>query len=380
MSGRVWRGRLAGFVRGRALFARRALEQRDRLADRAGVRRQLGEQRAEHARAGHRVGQRAVHALDLDAERVGERGQPAPALQRRDPPRQRDRAEDRRVGPRQRRAVEGLAQHARVEAGVVRDEHPPAHLRRQLGQHALGRRRGVDHRLRDAGEALDAARERLRDADERAPAVVQLAAADQHRADLGQLAEVLAEPVGLGVDGEELRGEQGLCGEVVHEPPFLRLAPDAVHVRVQKGYCLSGDRGTDLRMDRTRSAGPRRLWRRRRLREQAPSPRTDQRDRRDHQLPRQRLAAALRRRADRPDRLQPGLHGPEGDLRDRRARRLAAGNKFDTTPINPRGTATLKVDVREGDWKLSTGDGGIRAAAVSVGQERKSAQGDLLQP
>lgn len=56
------------------------------------------------------------------------------------------------------------------------------------------------------------------------------------------------------------------------------------------------------------------------------------------------------------------------------------GNKFDTTPINPRGTATLKVNVREGDWKLSTGDGGIRAAAVSVGLERKSAQGDLLQP
>lgn len=56
------------------------------------------------------------------------------------------------------------------------------------------------------------------------------------------------------------------------------------------------------------------------------------------------------------------------------------GNKFDTTPINPRGTATLKVDVREGDWKLSTGNGGIRAAAVTVGHERKSAQGDLLQP
>jgi hypothetical protein len=56
------------------------------------------------------------------------------------------------------------------------------------------------------------------------------------------------------------------------------------------------------------------------------------------------------------------------------------GRKFDTTPINPRGTATLKVDVRQGDWKLSTGDGGIRAAAVSVGRERKSAQGDLLQP
>ena len=56
------------------------------------------------------------------------------------------------------------------------------------------------------------------------------------------------------------------------------------------------------------------------------------------------------------------------------------GRKFDTTPINPRGTATLKVDVREGDWKLSTSDGAIRAAAVAVGRERKSAQGDLLQP
>lgn len=56
------------------------------------------------------------------------------------------------------------------------------------------------------------------------------------------------------------------------------------------------------------------------------------------------------------------------------------GNKFDTTPINPRGTATLKVDVREGDWKLGTDDGGIRAAPVSVGRERTSAQGDLLQP
>jgi hypothetical protein len=56
------------------------------------------------------------------------------------------------------------------------------------------------------------------------------------------------------------------------------------------------------------------------------------------------------------------------------------GRKFDTTPINPRATATLKVDVREGSWKLSTADGGIRAAALSVGRKRKSSQGDLLLP
>ena len=56
------------------------------------------------------------------------------------------------------------------------------------------------------------------------------------------------------------------------------------------------------------------------------------------------------------------------------------GRKFNTTPINPRGTATLKVDVRQGDWKLRVADGGIRAAALSVGQRRKTAQDELLQP
>ena len=36
--------------------------------------------------------------------------------------------------------------------------------------------------------------------------------------------------------------------------------------------------------------------------------------------------------------------------------------------------------MRQGDWKLGTKDGGVRAAAVSVGKERESAQNDLLQP
>jgi hypothetical protein len=56
------------------------------------------------------------------------------------------------------------------------------------------------------------------------------------------------------------------------------------------------------------------------------------------------------------------------------------GRTFSTTPINPRGTATLKVEVRQGAWKLGTKRGGIRAAAVLVGKLRKSAQDELLQP
>ena len=56
------------------------------------------------------------------------------------------------------------------------------------------------------------------------------------------------------------------------------------------------------------------------------------------------------------------------------------GRTFSTTPINPRGTATLKVDVRRGQWKLGTKDGGVRPAAVLVGRKRDSAQNELLQP
>ena len=56
------------------------------------------------------------------------------------------------------------------------------------------------------------------------------------------------------------------------------------------------------------------------------------------------------------------------------------GRTFSTTPINPRGTASLKVDVRQGNWKLGTKDNAVRPAAVLVGRKRDSAQNDLLQP
>lgn len=51
-----------------------------------------------------------------------------------------------------------------------------------------------------------------------------------------------------------------------------------------------------------------------------------------------------------------------------------------TEPIIPSGTATLEVDVREGDYAISTDDGGIRPATVKVGKPRPSAQNDLLLP
>ena len=51
-----------------------------------------------------------------------------------------------------------------------------------------------------------------------------------------------------------------------------------------------------------------------------------------------------------------------------------------TAPIRPAGTGTLEVDVREGDYAISTADRAIEPADVKVGAPRASAQGDLLLP
>jgi hypothetical protein len=57
-----------------------------------------------------------------------------------------------------------------------------------------------------------------------------------------------------------------------------------------------------------------------------------------------------------------------------------AGIKQSTDPIEPRGTATLKVDLRKGDYAVSVKGRGIKAAALKVGAKRKSAQDELLEP
>ena len=145
-----------------------------------------------------------MRLADLDPERVGEHGQTALALQRQHRARERGRADHRRIWPVERHTREGLAQDATVEGRVVGHHHPST---QQLGEWRQGRferRRTVDHRLGDAREALDPAPQRRARAHERAPALVKLAAADQHRADFRQLAAVATEPIGLSVDDHEL--------------------------------------------------------------------------------------------------------------------------------------------------------------------------------
>ncbi len=51
-----------------------------------------------------------------------------------------------------------------------------------------------------------------------------------------------------------------------------------------------------------------------------------------------------------------------------------------TSPVNARGTAELKVDVRQGTYRVGVDSEAIEPATLTVGPERASAQNELLQP
>lgn len=51
-----------------------------------------------------------------------------------------------------------------------------------------------------------------------------------------------------------------------------------------------------------------------------------------------------------------------------------------TAPINPGETGQIKLDVRQGNYRLRVGSLAIKPARVTVGSERQSAQNKVLQP
>jgi hypothetical protein len=53
---------------------------------------------------------------------------------------------------------------------------------------------------------------------------------------------------------------------------------------------------------------------------------------------------------------------------------------IETGPINPRETASVKGEVKQGTYALKVGADGVRAARIMVGKQRPSAQNELLQP
>jgi hypothetical protein len=57
-----------------------------------------------------------------------------------------------------------------------------------------------------------------------------------------------------------------------------------------------------------------------------------------------------------------------------------SGIEQETGPISPGDTASLKADLREGTYVVGVDGRGIAEAALDVGEPRKSAQDELLQP
>lgn len=58
----------------------------------------------------------------------------------------------------------------------------------------------------------------------------------------------------------------------------------------------------------------------------------------------------------------------------------APGIEQNSGPINPGDAARLKVDLRTGTYKVAVDGDGIAPAKLTVGDERESAQNELLQP
>ena len=280
---------------------------RARRRDRAGPRRRPPwrrwrtgeEERAEQARARERVRQGPVDLGNLDPQRVGQRSQPAPTHEQGEAPRKGYRARRGRRGPLEALPFERLPQHSQVEARVVSNQHPALEQVGDLGQHLLRRGRAVHHPLGDAGEALDAARQRPFRPDQGVECLVQLASTHEHGAHLGHLAEVAAEPVGLGVrtnsagavvarvvtrtadatprvgriEGERIvsaaAGRSRPPVALASKPWPLRHSLRLLHVRPrepQVARALPGLRGSGThagRGDTLRAGGPGRRWRRR---------------------------------------------------------------------------------------------------------------------
>jgi hypothetical protein len=170
-----------------------------------------------------------VDLLDLDPERAGERRERASGREGGEATPELDRAQHGRAGPVESAAVEGLAQHARIEASGMGHQYPSGQHVAHLLEDLTRLRCRLEHRLGDSREALDPAREGAFRPHQRVECVVQLPAAHEHGPHLGQLAEVAGEPVRLGVDREEL-GLGDWSGEQIHERPMQSLGPDGLQL------------------------------------------------------------------------------------------------------------------------------------------------------
>jgi hypothetical protein len=85
------------------------------------------------------------------------------------------------------------------------------------------------------------------------------------------------------------------------------------------------------------------------------------------------LVVVVSNQSDRPQRVTL-------ETRDAVGQDATVGRTASTPEIAPQATGRLKLDARRGAYTLHVADRGVRAATVTVGARRRSAQDDLLDP
>jgi hypothetical protein len=205
---------------------------------------------------------------------------------------------------------------------------------------------------------------------------VQLATADQHRADLGQLAALAGQPVGLRVDGEELGGGEG---ELEHGPPSIRPEPDVLQRAVRYGppavrsplaaalvlagaAWLAGCGDTQPRANDDRPAVPVMM---------TAAVHDDVVQVSPTSVGAGPITLVVSNQSTRPQRVT--FETDELGAR-------TAGRRASTATIAPQDTGRLTIDARTGRYSVHVADRTIRAASVRIGPPRASGQDRLLLP
>ena len=191
-----------------ALLLQAAAHEVVEVADRlCALSREHGQELVHDARHDHRIVARAVVVEVRQAQAVRDLVELVVLEIRQQVLREHQRVEIHRL-ERDARPAAGRAHEAGIKVGIVRDDRPPARKVEKLA-HGLRLIRRIGHVcIRDASQARDLGRDGHVRVDERVKLRFDLAAGEEHRADLRHAVRVQVQAGRLNVKGDELRIER----------------------------------------------------------------------------------------------------------------------------------------------------------------------------
>ncbi len=161
------------------------------------------DQGEQHLRRCLRVGQSPVARLHRGAEEIGELPEArAGHTAGKQPPRERDRVDDRRREPRSRQALGLAVEEGEIEARVVRDEHGVSGEGQEVAHRRRCRRGTAELPVGQPGQRRDHGAERHVGVDERLELLDELVAAHLDGADLADLRRPWSKARRLEVDDD----------------------------------------------------------------------------------------------------------------------------------------------------------------------------------